>query len=226
MIILLGFPKSGTTSFNKLFESLGLNSYHWKKNGQFIGLLIKKNKQQGLPLLSDFKTNDCITQLDVCKSSHENYWPQIVDFQQLYTENKDSVFILNKRDPQKILESFKKWNNFLDRLFKFNPELVTSKTDQGFLDLVEKHYQRVEQFFKSHKKAKFLVFDIEKDNLQKLNKYLDIKGRQHLPWENKNTPKNKLLYSKRKTTHKRTKKNRKHNQTKKNIPKYKNKISK
>ena len=47
MIILLGFPKSGTTSFNKLFESLGLNSYHWKKNGQFIGLLIKKNKEQG-----------------------------------------------------------------------------------------------------------------------------------------------------------------------------------
>ena len=49
MIILLGFPKSGTTSFNKLFQDLGLNTYHWKKNGQFIGLMVKRNKQQGKP---------------------------------------------------------------------------------------------------------------------------------------------------------------------------------
>ena len=40
MIILLGFPKSGTTSFQKLFSELGYNSYHWRKNNQYIGEMV------------------------------------------------------------------------------------------------------------------------------------------------------------------------------------------
>lgn len=34
MIILIGLPKSGTSSFQKLFTSLGYSSYHWKKKQQ------------------------------------------------------------------------------------------------------------------------------------------------------------------------------------------------
>ena len=30
MIILLGFPKSGTSSFQKLFTDLGYKSYHYQ----------------------------------------------------------------------------------------------------------------------------------------------------------------------------------------------------
>ena len=42
MIILLGFPKSATVSFNKLFSDLGYKSYHWKYNDVFIADIIKK----------------------------------------------------------------------------------------------------------------------------------------------------------------------------------------
>lgn len=50
MIILLGFPKCGTTSFQELF-----------------------NKCSG------FKGVDCITQMDVCIYQNLAYWPQIIN---------------------------------------------------------------------------------------------------------------------------------------------------
>ena len=66
MIILLGFPKSGTSSFHYLFKTLGYKSYHWKKNNKYIGIMIKKNKLNNKPLLNDFSENDVINQIDVC----------------------------------------------------------------------------------------------------------------------------------------------------------------
>ena len=44
MIILIGFPKSGTSSFQKLFTDIGYKSYHWKKGNNYIGKLIYDKK--------------------------------------------------------------------------------------------------------------------------------------------------------------------------------------
>ena len=88
MIILLGLPKSGTTSFHSLFKKLGYQSYHWKKKGKFIGSLIKNNKIKKKPLLSGFLDTDVITQMDVCMNNKNCYWPQIVDYKQLIKENE------------------------------------------------------------------------------------------------------------------------------------------
>jgi len=60
------------------------------------------------PLLNDFLNTDVITQMDVCNDENNNYWPQITDYEQLYNENPDSIFILNKREPRKLLSSFKR----------------------------------------------------------------------------------------------------------------------
>ena len=97
MIILVGFPKSGTSSFQKLFTDLGYNSYHHltTKHG-YIGTMIHNNKLMNKPLLYGFLDTDVITQLDVCIDENNHYWPQITDYEQLYNENPDSVFILNK----------------------------------------------------------------------------------------------------------------------------------
>jgi hypothetical protein len=66
MILLVGFPKSGTSSFQKLFINLGYNSYHHFSNKHgFIGTMIHKNKQMNKPLLNDFLKTDVITQMDV-----------------------------------------------------------------------------------------------------------------------------------------------------------------
>ena len=100
MIILLGFPKSGTVSFNKLFCELGYKSHHWKFNKIFIADLIKKNDKENKKLLSFIQKNDydntALTQLEVSMNKAKFYWPQITHYKKLFRENRKAIFILNK----------------------------------------------------------------------------------------------------------------------------------
>lgn len=194
MIILIGLPKSGTSSFNYMFELLGYNSYHWEikdNNSQeikYIGMMIYENKIKKKPLLNDFLDTDVITQLDVCINKNICYWPQIVDYKQLYKENPDSIFILNKRCPKDLLKSFKKWGNIsLDqRLFNYSPQLISNKTDEGFINFVKKFYKDVEDYFSAYPNSKFITYNIATDNIEKLKKYIDIKNIKKFPHVNKN----------------------------------------
>ena len=177
MILLLGLPKCGTSSFQYLFESLGYTSHHYHYNGKtkHVGMIIYHNKINNRPLLHGFSDNDVITQMDVCKSKECSYWPQILDYKQLHKENPNSIFILNKRNPKKILESFKNYKNYIGRLFKYSPELIVDKTDNGFINFVNKFYADVEKYFLSYPDTKFITYDIENDKIEKLKKYIDIK---------------------------------------------------
>lgn len=197
MIILLGFPKSGTTSFQNLFTQLGYNSAHWRYGSKYIGDIVKNNKENNILLLTGLDNIDCITQLDICISYENNYWPQISDYEQLYNENKESIFILNVRDPCKILSSFKRWcdksgnNCYLERIVKYNWELLkpcekSDNIDNCFINLVKRHYTNVEIFFSNQKDSKFVVYDIENDKLDKLGKYINLKGIRDFPHRNKN----------------------------------------
>jgi hypothetical protein len=150
MIILIGLPKSGTSSFQKLFSDLCYNSYHWKKEDKYIGTMIYENKKKNKPLLNDFLDTDVITQMDVCIDKNNAYWPQIVDYKQLYYENQNAIFILNKRNPKTLLSSFKKWKNLNERLYKYNPELIDNNTDECFINFVINHYNNIETFFSQH----------------------------------------------------------------------------
>ena len=191
MIILIGFPKCGTISFQHLFKLLGYRSYHYTKNGQYIGMMIKKNKTENKPLLNDFCDTDVITQMDVCLNKNTSYWPQIIDYEQLHKENLDSIFILNKRDPKALLNSFQNWNELDKRIYKYDPEIVSNKTDEGFIEFVETFYKDVENYFSKYPESKFITFDIENDDVTKLKKYIDIKDIKIMPHKNKNTNKKK-----------------------------------
>ena len=186
MIILLGFPKSGTSSFHDLFQRLGYKSYHWTKGGHYIGTLIKNNKQNDKPLLNDFLDTDAITQMDVCIDHNNCYWPQIVDYKQLHKENPEAIFILNKRKPEELLHSFKRWGSLDKRLYKYNPELIVDKTDTGFVEFVSRFYKDVEEYFASDLNTKFISYDINTDEIQKLTKYIDIQNIQVFPKRNTN----------------------------------------
>lgn len=186
MIILLGFPKSGTSSFHELFIELGYNSYHWQKENMYIGTIINENKKNNKPLLNNFCETDVITQMDICIDENNAYWPQITDYERLYNENLDSIFILNKRNPEKLLSSFKRWRKLHERLINYNPELLNNNTDKSFIEFVIKHYTDVETFFSKYPNSKFISFDIENDKLEKVSKYINLKQIKELPHVNKN----------------------------------------
>jgi hypothetical protein len=189
MIILLGFSKSGTSSFYSLFKKLGFNVYHrsypYNENlHEVFGMIIKNNKANKKPLLYGIAEDACLTELNICASPTHAYWPQFVDYKQLYYENPGSLFILNKRNTRNLLVSFKNHNNLDERLYKYNPELIEDKTDQGFIKFIENFYVEVEEFFASQPNAKFISYNIERDNIAKLKKYIDIKDIKSFPKEN------------------------------------------
>jgi len=196
MIFLLGFPKSGTSSFHSLFEQLGYESYHWQYDDQYIGNIMKENINNGFPLLTGIlnkfpNTKLCLTQMDVCISEKDNFWPQITHFKQLYSENPHSVFILNKRNINNLLSSFKKWHNLDKRMLQYNSELFkdideTLTDDEKLLTLFTNHYENVENFFASHPDSKFISYQIDYDTIDKLNQIIDIKNISTFPYENKN----------------------------------------
>lgn len=184
MIILLGFPKSGTTSFTYLFNYLGYESYHWvfRDDTDYIGSWVKKCKNRNEKLLSWIPKGDkpiAVTQMDVCIDENNCYWPQLVDYKLLYEQYPDAIFILNKRDPRDILKSMKKWQNYDERLLKYNPELLkklTGNNDEKIIKLIQNHFNDVSLFFQSKKNSKFIPYHIITDKVDKLNRYIDTKN--------------------------------------------------
>ena len=160
-------------------------------------MIIKQNKEDNLPLFTGVEEFDCITELNVCYSEKENYWPQIYDFKQIYNENPNALFILNKRDKFKILNSFKNWNyqgvSLYDRFLKYNPDIVSENSDEAFLNFIDSHYSKIASFFEQLPKANFVEFDIEKDNIKKLKVFFDIGNFKKLPFENSRKSKDSKL---------------------------------
>ena len=112
-----------------------------------------------------------------------------VYYKQIIEENPDAIFILNKRNPETLLSSFKRWSNLDQRLFKYNPEIIADKTDKGFINFVEDFYLKIESYFKEKKNLKFISYDINNDKVEKLKKYIDIKNIRILPKVNVNSRK-------------------------------------
>jgi len=147
MIILLGFPKSGTTSFTFLLNKIGYKSYHWtyRSDNDYIGNWIKKCKLKNEKLLSFLPKENkkiALTQMDICLDEQNCYWPQLVDYKLLYEQYPNAIFILNMRDPDDILKSMKKWQNYDKRILKYNPELfngISGNDDEKILKLIKKN---------------------------------------------------------------------------------------
>ena len=188
MIILIGLPKSGTTSFNELFTRLGYRTYHWKKGHEYIGTS-GQNKERNRPLLEGGK-DDYITQMDVCISK-EHCCSRKLSTTNNCIENPDNLHP-EQTGSDKVLSSFKKWNALggpMDRrLFMYNPELV-AQLDDGFVSFVHEHYSNIERFFSTCPDARFVSYDVERDSLEKLRQHIDIMHFDALPHANKGTEK-------------------------------------
>ena len=126
--------------------------------------------------------------MDICLDEQNCYWPQLTDYKLLYEQYPDAIFILNMRDPDDILKSMKKWQNYDKRILKYNSELfkdISGNDDEKILKLIKKHFKEVIDFFYENKKSKFIKYHIIYDKIEKLNKYIDTKNIQ-FPEVNKN----------------------------------------
>ena len=180
MIIVIGLPKSGTTSFNYLFQQLGYNTIHSHNEnhsiivGELIELAYKNNK----PLLYyiEEKGINVISELSYSLNK-KKYWPQFNYIIYIIETYEDNIYILNKRniiDHIKCLEHFN-----IDKII-----LSDNNFDISIENVIENFYISIKNKLIEFNR-KFIEYDIDIDNIDKLKEYIDIKDIIKFPHLNK-----------------------------------------
>jgi hypothetical protein len=183
-IFVVGFPKCGTTSIHYSILTQGIKSIHWAKDPDLrtnlVGVSIRKAKENGLPLLNYLNNYRAFTQMESCIDQNNCYWPQLQDIPLLEKQYPNSRFIFNDRNPEKWIKSVTNWNisigNLRSRLVSLDipglPAGVGHK-DSELLDWYDWHKSNMIKFFEG--KSNFIIFNVEKDEPQKLGNFLGIK---------------------------------------------------
>lgn len=180
MIIVIGLPKSGTTSFNYLFQQLGYNTIHSHNEnhsiivGELIELAYKNNK----PLLYYIEERgiNVISELSY-SMDNKKYWPQFNFINDIIETYDDNIYILNRRniiDHIKCLEHFN-----IDKII-----LSDNNFDISIENVIENFYISIKNKLIEFNR-KFIEYDIDIDNIDKLKEYIDIKDIIKFPHLNK-----------------------------------------
>jgi hypothetical protein len=187
--LLVGLPKSGTSSFQTLFTKLNMKSVHWQdRNNPPVGVLIRKAKEEGRLLLHYLQDYDAITQLDMFQGN-PCYFPQFDDMKLIMKQYPDITYILNSRNVNDHANSMAKWRmnlelllhsfcgNYLRGYQKLSS--MRAKTVQFITD----HNQYIRDVF-SNSSCKFMEFNLDNPNMTQLESLVDMKGLK-FPHENK-----------------------------------------
>lgn len=165
-LMLIGFPKSGTTTISKALEAGGLRAAHWLTHRQkFVGMAIYEGYfRHGAPfhLLAGY---DAVTQADVCLPSvGVNYWPNLdlPLLREVRRLHPECALVLNYRDPERTAESMMGWADFSQRLTACDvpglPRGFGSNRDE-LVRWIEAHHAACREAFAGD--PKFVEIDIE-----------------------------------------------------------------
>ena len=172
-LMVIGFPKSGTTSITSALESSGLRAAHWQDGDKnFVGALIYKAILNGRDPFEFLKGYDAVTQADVCLPSRRlSLWPNL-DFAVLSAIRRahpSLLFVLNYRRPEAICDSIAKWPN-MQRRFMISdiPGLPRSAGGRRrhLMAWIENHYEACRHFFANDEH--FIEIDIESPDAPEL----------------------------------------------------------
>jgi len=201
-ILVMGLPKSGTTSINEFFVCNGYKTSHQfcggkggSRNIAFCGSIIKSNVEHGYPALFQTGYYDVYTQLDVEmkigsveESSGECYFPQVEALDEIHAEFPKATFILNTRDISKWYKSVSGHGRMVERLALcdmpgFPPSNEVKEED--FIKLYESQITRIKSFVKNHPSHKLIEIKIDEDDSGRV--MVDNFGGDMSCWKQTNT---------------------------------------
>lgn len=153
-LFVVGFPKSGTTTLTVALEASGMKPVHWADaEGRFVGQLIYDNVLAGRDPFAALEAYDAVTQADVCVPAHRvNFWPNL-DFailSAIRAAHPQCLFLLNHRDPERVVRSIDDWPALRERLVKSEiPGLPAGMgaSDSEMIRWIENHYAACRRFF-------------------------------------------------------------------------------
>lgn len=183
-ILVIGFPKSGTTTLNRAFTRSGLKSVHWRHEGRVVGQEIYDGWFEDGDPLARFEGVDAITQMDFCVFGNKqerrmrSLWPNLdipllLAIRDLHPSCR---FILNYREPAKTADSMIRWYDKQERLVQADcPGLPRGRGDRAELERwIATHVAAVRRVFAED--PGFLDLDIAApDARERLEAFLGLK---------------------------------------------------
>ena len=164
-VMVIGFPKSGTTTLTTVLEANGIKSAHWQdEQGRFVGALIYSAIYSGLDPFAFLQGYDAVTQADVCLPKRKiNFWPNL-DFAVLRAVRRaypSCILLLNYRHPEAIVDSIEKWAGMQGRFTRSEipglPIGIGGKREH-LVTWIENHFDACRAFFADD--PHFLELDI------------------------------------------------------------------
>jgi len=173
-VFFIGFNKTATTAFHRLFTSSGYISFHHctrQNKKENIANIIQKNYIGNLPLLKGLENADCL--LDMIFSNYSQYLEANKYFQQFNEQYPNSFFILQIRNEDDWIQSrfnHKSKPSFVKRArsalnCKDNEELI-----KRWKEIRSNHFHKVRNYFSNSNN--FIEYDIDKDNISKIINFL------------------------------------------------------
>ena len=166
-LMVIGFPKSGTTSITTALEASGVRSAHWiDGERRFIGALIYRSILTGEDPFARLTGYDAVTQADACVPNlNVNVWPNL-DFSvlaKIRQTHPECLFVLNYRRPEAICNSIEKWPNMQKRFEVSDipglPRGMGGKR-KHLMAWIENHFDACRTYFA--RDERFLEIDIER----------------------------------------------------------------
>ena len=198
-LFVLGLPKAGTESLHFLFTNMGCHSTHWdcnKTHGHsicanwtrlrddnitakyrtgWIGYLMQLAYDNNRSLLHYIDSKYTIfAEMNIYQFGM-NVWPNLIWYSLLFYQYPGSLFILNYRDLDNHIKSIDNWYDIRRDIIRNDiPGLPAGvgKNNEDLKRWMLNHYCNVETFFARYSPDSLLLFDIEKDNITKLEEFL------------------------------------------------------
>lgn len=166
-ILLVGLPKTGTSTIHSFFARSGYQSSHFRcANELYCGLCIKAAVHQGKPPLKTCGDYEVWAQMDV-ENLGQCHFPQIHNLEILHEEAPNATFVLSHRNMTRWFRSVKHWaGNMRSMAARLQKCEGGPKTKQAE-DLIQwhlEHIQRIRDFVKSHPSHKLIEINIEDPN--------------------------------------------------------------
>ena len=169
-IFLISFNKCATTSFHKLIDSNNISSLHWqcKSSDVFLAKKIYNNKSNKKDPLDGIDHYECFS--DLTYLTNDQFIDVFDVFEYIYKHYPNSKYIFFDRPVEKWIKSRSKHPKFLLR-YKSASGI---RDNQKIYDIWRKDYRqhksKVLETFKNQ--SNFLLFDIEKDDINKIVDFL------------------------------------------------------
>jgi hypothetical protein len=180
MILLIGFSKAGTASFDYLLKQLGYKTLHShnEDHSMIFGELIERANNENKPLLTYVESNgyEAITELNYSLED-KIYWPQFTYIHDIINIYDDVIYILNTRDISNHVRSLKFFG--IDIILQRDNNLT-----ENIETILETYYANIKNTMQALNR-KFIEYNIETDDISKLAQYIDLKGITQFPHKHK-----------------------------------------